>query len=333
MTAQDEALRIQLQVAVRAALAAPMRLIADIIRNSPHVMTAGPVLDRDDVRHSVLYALAEAARTTTALVQRAWALSGGPEGAPVRQHLLADVEHAYRDAQGSLEGAIREEFASVPYPDRGPGDMHPAIAAAHARSRAVEQAMAEHADALALRGQLTLGMAAGSSQTAAVLEEGHRRQEAGERVMKVWRSRKTKRTCRWCWQLDGVMIPLDEDFPHGDPIALPQKRTRHVATPEGARHYRRSIGQPIIFTFPPRAYRGRLPGPLRHPNCECFLELVVVSDEAMPERIGSLPAPGEHYVSASDVAALPEEKYTTLVTFMRAAVHELGQLLRKLAGR
>jgi hypothetical protein len=149
--------------------------------------------------------------------------------------------------------------------------------------------------------------------------------------MKVWRSRKTKKTCHWCLGLDGIIVELHEEFPHGDPVMRPQSRTRHVATPEGAAHYHRNIGQPIIMTHPPRPYMGVLFGPLRHPHCECWLELFAIPhDEPMPQKLGEVPAPEHHYMSSTVIAEMKTPQYNSLVTFMQAAVHELAQVLRRL---
>jgi hypothetical protein len=251
---------------------------------------------RSGLPEVIRHGIAQARAAASELLRQAWAVGGGSPGAPALRALQDDLDRAY-------------------------GELQP------------EQASREAADKLILRSRLALSAAGGLSHTDAVLAEGRRRQAAGEHIMKVWRSRLKPTTCRWCRELHGMMIPLEDEFPHGDPVALPQKRTRHVATPAGAHHYHRGIGSPIIFTFPPKAYLGVLLGPLRHPRCECELELVVVTDEPMPEpaqpRVPAMEAP---HVLASDIAALPEAQYQSLISFLRAATHELGQLLRRLRG-
>jgi hypothetical protein len=334
MAPQDEALQRQVAIAVQAAFVPAERLIASVVRNSPYGKI-GDILARRDVQASLADGLASAERVASIVVRRAWEASGGPADSPVREQLLADVTAAYSTAQAGLEDAVRSAFASVAPRQVEPGitvpGEQPALDSARARGNLVASAFRAEAAKLGLRSRLSTDVAGAASQTAAVLAEGQRRLDAGEHVRKVWRSRKSPRTCRWCWQLDGMMLELDQQFPHGEPVFLPQGRTRRVATPSGARHYHRAIGQPIIMTHPPRPYMGVLLGPPRHPRCECWLELVTVTEEPPPPRMTE--PPGERQIlRASEVASLPAPQYNALTHFMRAAVHELGRLLRRLTG-
>jgi hypothetical protein len=80
---------------------------------------------------------------------------------------------------------------------------------------------------------------------------------------------------------------------------------------------------------------GMLPGPPLHPRCRCRIVLVTVQQEGGQATPGQRsPAPqvaGEH-LAASDIRAMPEPRYRSLMAFLRAAAHELGLVLRRLAG-
>lgn len=334
MAPQDEALQRQVAFAVQAAFVPAERIIASVVRNSPYGKI-GEILARRDVQAALADGLASAERVASIIVRRSWEASGGPADSPVREQLLRDVTATYSTAQAGLEDVVRSAFASVAPRQVEPGisvpGEQPALESARARGNLVGSAFRSEAAALGMRSRLSADVAAAASQTAAVLAEGQRRLDAGEHVRKVWRSRKSPKTCRWCWQLADVMLELHQDFPHGEPVFLPQRRTRRVATPEGAHHFHRAIGQPIIMTHPPRPYMGVLPGPPRHPRCECWLELVTVTEEAPPPRLTE-PPEERHVLRASEVASLPPAQYNALTHFMRAAVHELGKLLRRLTG-
>jgi hypothetical protein len=314
--AASSRLQAHLVVAVSAAFDPYIRLLGDVLLNNPR--PAGQILVRPDVVQQLEDSIRSAASVAEVLAGQAWRDGGGPDGAAALGVLRGDVARALGDLRGQVEGIVREQMG-IPAP--GPaGRIQAAVRGA------VQGALT--------RARMSLGMAAGYSRTEAVLAEGRVRQAAGVHVMKVWKSRLSRKTCRWCRELHGMMIPLEDEFPHGDPVALPQDRTRRVATPAGMRRYHRSTGQPIIFTHPPRPWLGRLAGPLRHPRCECWLELVIIHDETPPPSRAGLPPPGAErsFVRASDIAALPDPQYRGLIAFLRAATHELGQLLRRLKG-
>jgi hypothetical protein len=175
-------------------------------------------------------------------------------------------------------------------------------------------------------------MAEGAGAASAVLADALAREARGERLRKRWRAHVESPTCcYWCRRLNGVTIGLRESFaPYlGGPAAMPQSRERRVATPAGERKYGLPAGRKIVLTHPPRPYHGRLQGPLLHPFCRCWLEIVRTGDigDASPDN-GQAPA---GFVSADDVRDMPEDDYQASLAFMEAAVHELEQVLRRLA--
>lgn len=300
--------------ALRASLDGPLLRLILAAREHPGLSAAG-LLALPGVRANLQIALDSGGRVAASLLAGAWEDGGGDPFSSVLAALKADLERMTGEFPGQLEGMLAEGLAPV-HEDW-----------AEVTTRVAGAAV----DRLMVRARLTVGVAPSFSRTQAVLAEGRRRQAAGEKVMKSWRSKLRPRTCRWCRLLHGTMIPLEEEFPHGDPVALPQQRTRRVATPAGARRYDRAIGQPVIFTFPPGVWGGRLEGPPRHPECECELVLVTLTDEPMPGPDRG-PEPSASYVHAADIAALPEARYQALRAFLRAATHELGQILGRLRG-
>jgi hypothetical protein len=128
--------------------------------------------------------------------------------------------------------------------------------------------------------------------------------------MKRWMAKVGSPTCcHWCRKLHGVTIPLHADFnPYiGGPVELPTGR----------------------FLQPPKAYLGRLQSPPLHPHCRCDLAFV----HAAAGAVTSGEANGDHFpfISSSDIQSMPEAKYELLTEFLRAASHELGTVLRRLA--
>lgn len=351
-------LRLQLGAAVRSALTGFTGQVSLIIRNNPRG-SADELLARPDVLKGLADGLGTAHRAVLAMVARAWAGTGAADDDPVLAALMSDVDRAYAEAPARLHAAIRAAHASVPPREFEPGVSRPgaapALEAAAERAAAVSAAIRDQADALSLRGRLTLSVAAGSGITASVLAEGLGRQAAGERLEKRWVSSMDSRTCMWCRALHGMTVPLGAQFPVGAPVALPHARTRRVATPAGERRYHLGIGDPIIYTHPPKAYLGMLLGPPRHPNCRCRLELVqaapgppgpmgpttpagpapavTVAGPAAPPPVTPSAAPQPPaYIHAAEIRAMPLGQFAGLDAFLRAALHELNQMLRRLLG-
>jgi hypothetical protein len=309
-------LAAQLGVSVAASFGSYIRHLSDLLRNNPR--PANEIFSSPGLSDALTRSISIAHAQASALVTRAWtSAGGGPEDSPALDVLRGEVAVMIGDLRGQIEGIVREQLGTP---------------AADPVTR-ITDAVGDAVQSVVTRARMSVEMAASVSRTEAVIAEGHQLQRQGQHVMKVWRSRLSRRTCRWCRELDGVMVPLDDDFPHGDPVALEQERTRRVATPAGARRYRRSMGQPIIFTHPPRVWLGRLPGPKRHPRCECWLELHILTEAGTPPQpLRSEEASERMYVRASDIAELPEPQYLSLMAFLRAATHELGQVLRRLKG-
>ena len=310
-----ESVAVQVSAAVRAALAPAARYLALITQSNP-LGSADQLLARPDVDAVLLEALAEARSAARAAVQQEWDARGGPAGEPVLADLLADVDRAY-SALAHLRGLIRHAHASVPQARFSPGQdtpgSHPSAEAAIERAAAVRAAILGWASQVALRNRLSVSVAGGAAYTASALEQARTRHAAGEKLLKRWTASmdgKDPRSCHWCRKLHGVTIGLDESFlPYlGGPADL-----------TGRGH----------LTQPPRPYRGELQGPLLHPNCRCRLEIVPAGDVPPPggqEPSGSNPG----FLSAAQIRAMPEPKYQSLVAFLRAALHELGQVLSRL---
>lgn len=327
MAAHDDAfatatrLRTQLAAGVRQAFAGVAALAALAVRGDS---TVGPVavMRRSDVQALLGGAVAAAQQLTQSLVAQAWGAAQGPEESETLWQILEDVQRAYEEAPAAIRLAVASAYHDAPLPQR---------------AEAVARAIREQADKLVLRGKLSVGMASSGSHTAAVLASGARVAEQGYQVSKRWNSRRTSRTCRWCLELDGLAIPLDAEFPHGAPLELPHARTRQVRTEAGSHRYRTAIGAPIIMTRPPSVYGGVLLGPPRHPRCECWIDLLVSGPGQPPPGTAPVPRPhvvlGPSHMLASDVAAMPDAQYRGMMAFLRAATHELGQLLRRVTGR
>lgn len=184
-------------------------------------------------------------------------------------------------------------------------DLSQAVLAAYGEGpSAIRRAVLEFAGVLALRNKLSVTSAAGFSATEAVIAEAQLRASAGEDVELEWvasHGGKDPRSCYWCRWLHGKRVRPGEEFP-----ALPV---------HGARQ-------------PPRLYTGSLYGPLLHPRCRCKLHIIAGASPQVPESAAPEPA---DFISSETIRAMPEEEYGKLQHFLSSALHELGQLLRRLA--
>lgn len=265
-------------------------------------------VQRPDVAGLLSQGLQDGQQVAEESTEAAWRDSGAPMDSETLQVLLRDTERIFSDAFWS---AVHELSNS----DALPGD-------------------AEHLAGVAvLHADMAVSTALSAGTTEAVLAEGYRRRAAGEHVRKRWRSRKSATTCHWCWELDGTELELEEEFSHGEPAVLPRARLRHVRTHAGEHRHHAAIGSPITHTRPPAVWRGVLLGPPRHPRCECWLELVSGDEPPTQPQPITEAAMQQELVHSSDIQSMPEEQYSAMMTFLRAAVHELGQLLRRVARR
>jgi hypothetical protein len=333
----DTPLAGQLTSAVRQAVAEAAGYLALVTRNNP-LGSADELLRRPDTDAVLQQALDEARTAAEDLVRQAWYSAGAAaSGAGTLDHLQDDVGQIF-GSLARLRGLVRHAHASVPQRRfaRGahsPGE-HPNQRAAEQRADAVRDALLDWGRQAALRAQMAVQHAEGAGAAAAVLAGALEREARGERLLKRWKAHpESPSCCYWCRRLHGVTIGLRESFiPYlGGPVAMPQSHARHVATEAGERKFGLSLGARIIFTQPPRPYRGRLQGPLLHPFCRCRLEIVrAVGAAEVPPDSGA----GRHpagFVSAADVRALSGDDYQADLAFLRAAVHELDQVLRRLA--
>lgn len=301
----DGSASAQISVAVRAALEPAARYVALVTQSNP-LGSARQLLARPDVSAVLADALGQAWAAVAEIVRGQW---GDAPASPVLAHLLADVGRQY-GSPGHLSALVRQAHASVPprgfVPGQTPPGAHPSADAAAERATAVRDAIFGFARQVSLRSKLTAAFAATAARSAAVLAEARSREAAGKTVFKRWLSRRDGKACHWCQNLDGVTISPDDSF-------LP-----YLGGPADLSGHGR-------LTQPPKPYRGELQGPPLHPNCRCRLMVVTEAGPARPE-----PPPGPAMFTAAQIRAMPEAKYQGLLAFIRAAVHELGQLLRRL---
>lgn len=296
----------QLAAAVRAVFAPVAAYLNLVTRNNPHG-GAGGLLGRPDVRAQLGAAFDEAWGASREAVQSAWT-EAGPVTTGLLPELLQDVNRAYNaQAMLALEEQIRAAWEAVPNREFVPGvtepGANPSREAAHERGQAVQDAVEAFARHASLRNELSENVAAGMAQTEAELEGA----PGGAR--KRWRAHVEKPACCfWCRRLNGITIPVGESFAHH--VGLPADLTGHGH-----------------LTQPPKPYHGWLQGPRLHPHCQCWLEIIEEGEE--PEDV-SQPRESSGFISSSDIKALPEGKYRALVEFLKAAEHELAQVLHRL---
>jgi hypothetical protein len=302
-------LEAQLSLAVQAALAPAAKYVAEVLRSEPQPGEA--LASRPDVVAVLTDALAEAQSVAAEVVQQAWDEEGGVDEVLISR-LHADITRNF-DSLSHLRQLIRVMRR------RGPEEVQSAILG-WARKAAVRAAM-------------SVSYASGAARTSLVLADAEARVLEGESLAKRWVSRLGPNTCHWCRKLHGVTIALDADFhPHlGGPVAFPHQQEKSVATPAGARRYGLPVGTAIVYTNPPKPYHGKLLGPLLHPRCECTLD-VVRTGEDRPALFPRSRAPAG-FLSFAEIRSMPEAKYRSLLAFLDAALHELGQVLGRLRRR
>ena len=303
----------QVTAAVQAALAPAAAYVALVARVSP-LGSADELLARPDVRAELVAALDAARQAAAAIVVQQWEAAGAPD-APVRAHLLADIDRQYGDLPHLLS-LIRHAHASVPQRKFVPGATQPGAGpvfpAGDMRAAVVRDAILGFARYAALRSRLTVAVASQAAIAERTLADGKVRRAGGEKVAKRWEARQDGKACYWCRKLDGVTIGLEDSFlPHlGGPVDL-----------TGQGHH----------TQPPKPYRGALQGPPLHPHCRCRIVIVRESERDIRPSVQA-PTPVPRFITASQIREIPEPRYKALVAFLRAAVDELGKVLSRLRG-
>lgn len=323
----------ELGAEVRAAFAYAARYVSLLAANNPTGSSAS-VLARPDVDAVLSDALSRARETATDAIRQEWAQAGGPQ-AQYLTWLLDDVDRSY-DALGLLRNAIRRAWSEVVPGPSEPG-TNSTTAAGRARADVIRQAILELGDSIALRNELSLVVAQAAARSMAEIERGHDLERAGSTAYKQWKCR-TKpgtdipddRVCHWCRALHNMVVPIRSNFPAGEPTDLNGRGN---------------------MTRPPRTYHGVLPGPPRHPRCRCHLVIVteltgravssessggqegtatVRSPQAGGGVVGGTPQAPEGFLAAADIREMPEDRYQSLLAFLKAAVHELAQVLGRI---
>lgn len=313
----------ELSGSVRAVFTSVAEYLELVTRNNPY-RSASALVSRPDVDAVLRDAFTEARDRARQAVQDAWGQHAPVTGALLAM-LLADVDHGYNEAAlEHLRGDIRHAYWSVSLRLFTPGvsapGTNPARESVAERAAAVREAVEAWGRRAALHNSLSVDVALGDSRTLAEIEE------AGTRIghwVKRWRTSKQppdENTCYWCRRLNGVTLPLHASFAHhlGGPADL-----------SGHGH----------LTQPPHPYHGWLQGPQLHPGCRCRLEFLpagAVQQEGGQEAgvpllspVGAAPPPAP-FLAAAQIRAMPEDRYQALLAFLRAAVHELGQVLHRL---
>lgn len=331
----ESELGAQVAEAVSAALGSAAAYLSLVTQTNP-LGSASQLLARPDVGAVLTEALDEARAAAGDAVRQGWyaqvpALAGEPAQL---DRLLDDIGRVFGNV-GHLHAVIRRAHASVPPRPFVPGVSEPGTApvmqASAERAEAVRWALLDWSRQAALRARMTVSTAEGAARTLAVLQAARGLRDRGELVLKRWRAHvEYESCCFWCRRLDGVTIGLRDSFaPHlGGPARMPQAVPRHVRTLAGERKFGRPAGARILYTQPPRLYHGDLQGPLLHPFCRCWLEIARRGGGQEQRRAARPPA---GFLSASEVRAVPEDRYQADMAFLQAAMHELNLVLRRLA--
>lgn len=277
-------------------------LLSLVVRNNPD----GDVYDmlaRPDVVHLMEIGLEHAEELVRRELFRAW-----PSGtSPYRASLERDISRAYGEARAQLREAAVRAFREVPREEFIPGvhqpGENPAMAAAVRRAHMVVRQASSAVHYLGFRNEMTVDVARTRWLGEALLASA----DAGQ--LKKWVCRKDakdrpdSRVCEWCRRLDAMpAIPADQQFVSGEYA--------------GSRR-------------PPRIYYD-LMCPPRHPRCRCRIILVRITGvQGSPALLRGKESAPAAYVTADHIRSMPEDSYQALREFHHAALHELGQVLRR----
>lgn len=225
-------------------------------------------------------------------------------------YVTQEVRYAWESAGGDETADLRRLLGDVRDAHRSLPQLRAALRTGKASPRETIERFARQ---LALRSSMTVAHAAAASTLQRELAGARARYPDGT-ARKRWKAHpQDPSCCFWCRRLHGVTIALDADFaPHlGGPAALS------------------ATGR---LTRPPRPYGGHLPGPPLHPNCECDIEIIAGGEASDVNSYGGqVRSPVLPYLAASGIRALSPARYRLLMEFLRAAAHELGQVLERLA--
>lgn len=110
-------------------------------------------------------------------------------------------------------------------------------------------------------------------------------------VFKVWRANFVQHTpCNWCAALEGTSVRLSEEFPAYN----------------GLRVY------------------GDLKGPPRHPNCMCWLAILIAGPGSQDDDVtGQNPPPDSDTMSTDDVKRLRASFFGRILRWLRTLIQKL----------
>lgn len=251
--------------------------------------------------HRAVNLIEEAAQDSVREVFRDWA-TGKLNNFTVRFALERVVREAYRSSAAIAAIQIQRQ-ADLPGWEPVVPHTTPYLASLLRDARRnSSEAVRSNKDPLTvqrstLRAGLSAGVAAQRGYTDALVAAAEELASAGFEVRKVWTANTVNHTpCPQCLELHGSEVGLKEDFP-----MLPGKR----------------------------AYLN-LVGPPAHPNCQCWLTMVVtgvdnVLDTFDPEEFGVVEDPAESML-ASFIRALPLKAFLALVKFLTKLLTRVTRL-------
>lgn len=283
--------------------------IATVIQNNP-ASGIGAVLQRPDVQSELTRVIVRSRSGAFSALEDSWSHAAsilrpvGSTSSPYLDSLRSDLQVLYGGMPTRVVSAITSAFGSVQPAasyHQGGAAVNVPVETAQERAAAVTKALRKEAGSTALRSGLTASVAALRSFTESQLIQVA---VLGTHAQKKWVSRLSPTTCPFCAHLHGTVVPIHSAFPYPS----------HIGKIKAPKPY------------------GTLVGPPLHPHCECHLEFTEpkVTSPPAAEPPGKAEEPA--MFRASDIRALPEERYSLLVAFIKAALSSVAKIIKRLLG-